>query len=191
MHRWSVCICFRCIIQVCRCQTSNSQHSWCPYDCPTPYPHSLTCISLLVTPQQIRKASQHLHGDRPQSSRWPQCATRQLKRKRRAGKWKWVRIRGSRAGNVKLPLPQACAQTCALAHTHVHASMHLSCKNKYPAHANHKASAVWEGKEGLVQKGKRSPQQTAPESHTPNLSNSEKLENLPPEWHGQIPQPNR
>lgn len=75
-------------------QMSKPWNSWCPYDWLTPYPHYLTSISLLVTPQQIRKASQHLHGDRPQSSRWPQCAVWQLKRKRRAGKWKWVRIRG-------------------------------------------------------------------------------------------------
>lgn len=75
-------------------QMSKPWNSWWPYDWLTPYPHYLTSISLLVTPQQIRKASQHLHGDRPQSSRWPQCAAWQLKRKRRAGKWKWVRIRG-------------------------------------------------------------------------------------------------
>lgn len=96
-----------------------SQLQW-PYDSPTPYPHSLTSISLLVSPQQIRKASQHLHGDGPQPSRWPQCAARQLKRERRAGKRKWVRIRGSRAGNVKLPPPRACARPCALSNTHTH-----------------------------------------------------------------------
>lgn len=91
------------------------KHSRCPYDCPTPYPHSLTSISLLVSPRQIRKASQHLHGDRPQSSRWPQCAARQLKRKRRAGKWKWVRTgEGGGDRNVNLPVPQARARTHAL-----------------------------------------------------------------------------
>lgn len=85
--------------------------------------------------------------------------------------------------------------TCALsnAHTHtrmhVHASVHLPCKNKYPPHANHKASAVWEWKEGLGRQGKCGAQQTAPEAHTPNLSYGEKSENLLPE--SQIPQPNQ
>lgn len=105
---------------------------WCPCDCPTPYPHSLTSISLLVSPQQIRKASQHLHGDRPQSSRWPQCAARQLKRERRAGKRKWVRIRGEQgrqreAASASGLRTNVC--TCALADTHtrcVHASVHSS-----------------------------------------------------------------
>lgn len=86
-------------------QMSKLWNSWCPDHCLTPYPHYLTSISLLVTPQQIRKASQHLHGDRPQSSRWPQCAAWQLKRKRRAGKWKWVRIGGGGwTGNVNMLL---------------------------------------------------------------------------------------
>lgn len=131
----------------------------CPNDCPTPCPHSLTSISLLVSPQQIRKASQHLHGDGPQSSRWPQCAARQLKRERRAGKRKWVRIRGSRARRREAASASGLrtdVRTCALGgrstHTHTHArglvraSVHsfpgLPCKNKYPPHAGHKASAL-------------------------------------------------
>ena len=102
----------------------------CPNDCPTPCPHSLTSISLLVSPQQIRKASQHLHGDGPQSSRWPQCAARQLKRERRAGKRKWVRIRGSRARQREAASASGLrtdVRTCALGggggrstHTHTH-----------------------------------------------------------------------
>lgn len=70
-----------------------------PYS-PLPYPHCLTSIPLLVSRQQIRKASQHLHGDRPQLSRWPQCAARQLKRKRRAGEMK-VGQDGTSSGGVR------------------------------------------------------------------------------------------
>lgn len=170
----------------------------CSYDCPTPYPHSLTSISLLVSPQQIRKASQHLHGDRPQLSRWPQCAARQLKRERQAGKRKWVRIRGSRASNVKLSLPWACTQT----YVYVHAQTFMpQCTPSLvsPAETNTHPMLVsecqhWEWKEGSERLRKcrtGRAEQTAPESHTPNLSSSGRPEKLPPELHGQIPPPNQ
>lgn len=130
LHWGSDCICFWCIIQVYSCtvrQVSITQF-WCPYDCPTPYPHSLTSISLLVSPQQIRKASQHLHGDGPQSSRWPQCAARQLKRERRAGKRKWVRIRGEQ-GRQREAASASGLRTdvciCALSDAHAHAYMRV------------------------------------------------------------------
>lgn len=95
-----------------------------PHDCPTPYPHSLTSISLLVSPQQIRKASQHLHGDGPQSSRWPQCAARQLKRERREGKRKWVRIGGGEQGRQREAASASGLRThictCALSDANTH-----------------------------------------------------------------------
>lgn len=104
-------------------QTSASSHSCgAPRECPTPCPHSLTSISLLVSPQQIRKASQHLHGDGPQSSRWPQCAARQLKRERRAGERKvgqdqgWVVVVGRGAASASGLHTDVC--TCALGDTH-------------------------------------------------------------------------
>lgn len=154
-----------------------------PHDSPTPYPHSLTSISLLVSPQQIRKASQHLHGDGPHSSRWPQCAARQLKRERRAGKRKWVRIRGEQgrqreAASASGPSTDVCTCTLGEAHKHAHTyagafmprctpSRGLPNKNKYPPHAGNKASAEWEWKEGRERRGKCSAQQTAPRiSHT-------------------------
>lgn len=66
----------------------------CPRVSPAPYPHSLTSISPLVSPEQIRKASRCLHGDGPRPSRWPQRAARQLKREHEQGRRKWVRTRG-------------------------------------------------------------------------------------------------
>lgn len=125
-------------IQMSSSRMSKPWNSWCPYDCLTPYPHYLTSISLLVTPQQIRKASQHLHGDRPQSSRWPQCAAWQLKRKRRAGKWKWVRIRGEshrQREHASVARVHITIHTYPHAQMHVHASVHHPCKNKTPRHA--------------------------------------------------------
>lgn len=125
-------------IQMSSSRMSKPWNSWCPYYCLTPYPHYLTSISLLVTPQQIRKASQHLHGDRPQSSRWPQCAAWQLKRKRRAGKWKWVRIRGEshrQREHASVARVHISIHTYPHAQMHVHASVHHPCKNKTPRHS--------------------------------------------------------
>lgn len=149
------------------------KHSRCPYDCPTPYPHSLTSISLLVSPRQIRKASQHLHGDRPQSSRWPQCAARQLKRKRRAGKWKWVRTGEGGGGCSCLCLKPAHKRThlwhlAVHASTHVHASPHPpleknKTKNKYPPPAPITKHQRGENeKRGWGRQEKCGAQQTAP-----------------------------
>lgn len=120
-------------IQMSSSRMSKPWNSWCPYDCLTPYPHYLTSISLLVTPQQIRKASQHLHGDRPQSSRWPQCAAWQLKRKRRAGKWKWVRIRGELHRQRE---HASVARVHITIHTYPHAQMHVMLQCIIPTKTN-------------------------------------------------------
>ena len=185
----------------------------CPNDCPTPCPHSLTSISLLVSPQQIRKASQHLHGDGPQSSRWPQCAARQLKRERRAGKRKWVRIRGSRARQREAASASGLrtdVRTCALggekhAYTHTHMRGGLftprcTPSRVFPAKTNTRPTPVTKRqhceneKRTLGRRGKCGAQTICPPpsgSRTPDLLNGEKSENLPPELHGQIPQPNQ
>lgn len=129
----------------------------CPYDCPTPYPHSLTSISLLVSPQQIRKASQHLHGDGPQSSRWPQSAARQLKRERRAGKKKVGQDQGGSKARQR-EAASACGRKRALARrgrrSHAHTNAHTlfmpqrTSSRVFPAktnthpYASHTASAV-------------------------------------------------
>lgn len=196
------CLCFRCFVQVCYCQMSISKTQlWCPCDCPTPYPHSLTSISLLVSPQQIRKASQHLHGDRPQSSRWPQCAARQLKRERRAGKRKWVRIRGEQgrqreAASASGLRTNVC--TCALADTHtrcVHASVHSSGssqRKQIPTPRQSRSISSVRVSRGVRATGEvQRSTKTAPESHTPNLCAGEKSEKLPTQLHGQIPQTNQ
>lgn len=73
------------------------------------------------------------------------------------------------------------ADVCICSHAHtVHASVHcfpgLPSKNKYPPHASHKASAVWEWKEGEARS------KLPPESGRRNFLQ---------ELHGQIPQPNQ
>lgn len=147
---FSLCMVSSQFIQTSFYQMCKPWNSWCPYDWLTPYPHYLTSISLLVTPQQIRKASQHLHGDRPQLSRWPQCAARQLKRKRRAGKWKWVRIRGEpdqQREHDSVARVRITLRTHTHTQMHVHASVHNPYKNKHQPRAPHHAPPVPERKD--------------------------------------------
>lgn len=162
-------------VQMSSYRLSKPWNSWCHYDCPTPYPPYLTSISLLVTPQQIRKASQHLHGDRPQLSRWPQCTAWQLKRKRRAGKWKWVRIRGESDQQRE---HVSVTWVYITIHTHPHTNacscFGASTLQKQTPHATHQAPAVREWKAELGNKSNC--------SWTPHLPQSNASGNLLPEW---------
>lgn len=95
----------------------------CPYDCPTPYPHSLTSISPLVSLRQIRKASQHFHGDGAPVEQMASVCRAAIKEGAMSGGKKVGQDHGgSWAGNVEFPLPQAYpwTRTHQYIHTHTH-----------------------------------------------------------------------
>lgn len=126
----------------------------CPVIVPTPHPHPLTSISLSVTPQQIRKASQHLHGDGSQSSRWPQCAAAIKEGATRGGK-KVGQDRGEQQGRQCEAASALGLHThthiCTCTPTHTYARVHLCsgallpgspCKNKHSPRQSQSISSV-------------------------------------------------
>lgn len=151
---------------------------------PTPIPWPLfPCWSLRSKSEKPPSISM---ATGPQSSRWPQCAARQLKRKRWAGKWKWVRI-GGEPGQQREAASASCLRTdahactlsnaCAHTHTrtHVHASVHPPCKNNAYPRQSQSISRV-RMKRGVRATGEVRHTTDCPlNPPTPQVSNGEKL----------------
>lgn len=128
---------------------------------PTPLPWPpFPCWSV---PCKSEKPPSHLHGDGPQSSRWPQCAARQLKREHERGEESGSGLGGGAGRPTWSGLclgPRTDVRICVRSDAHTRPftpqctpSPGVPSKNKHPPHASHVPSTEWEWKRKFRQSG--------------------------------------